>query len=260
MTHALPLSPIRGPWLAVLVLWLWSVSAPAATTLANAEASFDAANRLYEQGHFAAAATAYEQLLATGQTAATIHHNLGNAYFRTNQLGRAIWNYRMALRLTPRDPDCRANLQFARNAVQAANPPPEPFWQRQIMRLSLNEWTVLASAALWVWMGLLAAGQLRPAWKPALLRPLIVGGVATGLLTITLFAAQHVWAGDTWAIVSQTEVVLRHGPLEESPNLQLLHDGQELRVLDAKDDWLQVDGAQRGIGWLRRDQVLLLSS
>jgi Flp pilus assembly protein TadD len=64
------------------------------------------------------AAAAYEQILTNGAVSPALYFNLGNAHFKAGQLGRAIAAYRQAERLTPRDPDVRANLQFARNRVQ----------------------------------------------------------------------------------------------------------------------------------------------
>src|SRR5215467_3632580 len=84
-------------------------------SVANA---FDAANKLYEQGKFNEAAAAYEQVTNSGQVSTALYFNLGNAFFKAGQIGRAIVAYYQAERLNPRDSDLRANLQFARNQVQ----------------------------------------------------------------------------------------------------------------------------------------------
>jgi uncharacterized protein YgiM (DUF1202 family) len=59
------------------------------------------------------------------------------------------------------------------------------------------------------------------------------------------------------AIVITGDVVVRYGPLAESPTAFTVHDGAELRILDQKDEWLQVNAGPRRTGWLRRDQVLV---
>ncbi len=59
------------------------------------------------------------------------------------------------------------------------------------------------------------------------------------------------------AIVITREATVRYGPLAESPAAFTVHDGAELRVLDQKDEWLQVSAGPRRIGWLRRDQTIL---
>ena len=128
--------------------------------------AFEAANKLYEEGKFSDAATAYAKLLQGGQTSAALYFNLGNAFFKSGQIGRAIAAYRLAGQLTPRDPDVRANLQFARNQTQGPAVVPNR-WQRWLGRLTLNEWTVLAACAVWLWLVVLAVLQWRPSLRPA---------------------------------------------------------------------------------------------
>jgi tetratricopeptide (TPR) repeat protein len=251
--------PGRPRWagflLAVLAVALSCVQqAQAADLLAR----FDQANRLYEQGKFAPAAAAYEELARGGKVSAALYFNLGNACFKSGQLGRAIANYRLAERLAPRDPDIRANLQFARNCVVGGAYRPAPGWRRWTSRLTLNEWTVLTAGSLWVGFALLMLGEARPGRSRELRRYVLASGLVGVFCAAGLLLAWRERFLNTVAIVIQREVVMHHGPLEESPSLQTLHDGQELRLIDQKDNWLQLAGGTRGAGWLKRGQVLLL--
>ena len=81
-------------------------------------AEFNAANKLYAEGKFAEAASAYEKILQSGAVSPALYFNYGNAEFKSGNLGRAIAAYRQAAQLTPRDAEVRANLDFARNQVQ----------------------------------------------------------------------------------------------------------------------------------------------
>jgi tetratricopeptide (TPR) repeat protein len=219
-------------------------------------AAFDSANKLYEEGKFADAAAAYAKLAQSGQASSALYFNLGNAFFKSGQIGRAVAAYRTAGLLTPRDPDVRANLQFARNQVQGPTLSPSR-WQRWLGRLTLNEWTLLAAGAVWLWFLLLALLQWSPGLRPALKGYVITLAIAAGLLCCCLAAAFHEDRVTHQAIVITGEAVVRHGPLAVSPTAFTLHDGAELRVLDQKDEWLEVSAGPRRIGWLRREQVLL---
>ena len=72
------------------------------------------ANQHYEAGQYSEAAAIYETILASGLHHSSVYYNLGNAYFKQGDLGRAILNYRRAQRLDPRDADVTANLSIAR--------------------------------------------------------------------------------------------------------------------------------------------------
>ncbi len=220
--------------------------------------AFDRANKLGEEGKYAEAAAAYEKMLAVGRASPALYFNLGNALFKSGHIGQAILNYRLAERMAPRDPDIRANLRFARGSVAGSVAAPLSLSQRWTGRLTLNEWSVLSGVAFWLWLGMLVAGQFWPERRATWRRPLLASFTALVLFGSGLL----VGAGNRFltatAIVVEREAVLHHGPLEESPKLQTLHDGQELQVLDRKDNWLQVGGAARGVGWLRRDAVVLL--
>ena len=227
--------------------------------LSRAEISataFEAANKLYEEGKYSEAATAYAKLLQTGQTSAALYFNLGNAFFKSGQIGRAIGAYRLAAQITPRDPDVRANLQFARNQAQGPTLPPGR-WQRWLGRLSLNEWTVLAAGAVWLWLFLLAVRQWWPGLRAVLRGYVLTSAILAGLLCACAAVAFYNVRLARVAIVITNEAVVRHGPLAESQTAFTAHDGAELRMLDQKEEWLQVSAGPRQVGWLRRDQVIL---
>ena len=241
-------------FLALLLL----ASLPECSQAASSSAAFDAANRLYEEGKFADAVSAYEKLGQSGQVSAALYFNLGNAYFKSGQIGRAIAAYRTAQQITPRDPDLRANLQFARNQTPSPTLSPSR-WQRWLARLTLNEWILLAAGAVWLWLLLLAILQWRPALRPALRSYAFSMSAVGALLCLCVVAALRETRFTRTAIVVSGEATARYGPLAESPAAFTVHDGAELRVLDQKDEWLQVSAGPRRIGWLRRDQTLLLS-
>jgi hypothetical protein len=254
---------IRGSGLGIcLLLCSWLV-APGGLRAADLLPAFDQANRLYEQGQYTNAAIAYDKLIEAGHGSTTLYFNLGNAWFKAGQPGRAIAAYRHAERLAPRDPNVRFNLQFTRKQVTGGESRSRPIWQRYLQALTLNEWTVLAVCGWWLWFGLLALGE----WKSDLRRALrgytaTAGGIA-GVLVVSLGVALREASVARDAVVIVPTAVVRRGPLDESQVFYQLRDGSEVTVLDekpgtAKDSWLQVRDEARRIGWLKRDQVVLL--
>ncbi len=219
--------------------------------------AFEQANKYYEEGKYADAATAYNKLLAAGDASEALYFNRGNALFKMGQVGRAIASYRQAQQLSPRDPALRANLQFARTRARGGSPYQADRWRGWMTVLTVNEWTMLTASAVWLLFVLLALGQ----WRPELKRTLRSYVMATGVVVVVLGICFGVVLNNNFltqsAVVVVGEAEVRNGPLDESPAIYKLRDGVELNVIDEKDGWLQVVDASNRAGWLRRDQVLV---
>jgi len=220
-------------------------------------ADFSTANRLYAEGKFSDAASAYENILQTGAQSPALLFNYANAEFKAGNLGKAIAAYRRAELLAPRDSEIRANLGFVRNQVQGATIR-ESRWQSWFGVLTLNEGALLTAALFWVTLALLVARQLRPALVPKLKS-------ATRLFsTLTIFsasvlgvqAANHFWSAT--AVVVSTGATARSGPFDDAQSAFTVHDGAELSVLDRHDNWVQVAGGTGQTGWLTVKQVEVL--
>ena len=230
--------------------------------------TFDKANKLYEQSRFPEAAGAYQELIRSGLASPTLYFNLGNAFFKSGQTGRGIAAYRQAQRLAPRDPSIVFNLQFARKKVDGLDVDSTPAWQSWLAKLTLDEWTLLATGGFWLWFLLLALREYRTDLRKALQGYTLSAGVAALFLGCCLAMAVRDRDGTGSAVVTVQDAVVRYGPLEESPVHFQLRDGSEVAVLDekkapdggTKESWLQVrDSAQR-VGWLKRGQVTLFGS
>ncbi|MGB7769754.1 MAG: hypothetical protein WBN22_13000 [Verrucomicrobiia bacterium] len=224
---------------------------------ADATPEFNAANKLYAEGKFAAAAAAYEKILQSGAVSPALYFNYGNAEFKLGQLGRAIAAYRQAELLAPRDDEVRANLVFVRK--QVAGPTwSESRWEDWLGTLTLNEWAVLAAAAFWLTFLLFAVRQIRPAWRPRLRGFAFTIIVLTILSCAGLGAATAVHFTRPTAVVIESEATARSGPFAEAQDAFKARDGAELAVLDRRDNWLQVADGSGRIGWLPATQVEIL--
>src|ERR1041385_7273277 len=73
----------------ILFLVFLATSAPVARAQTPVS-GFEAANKLYYEANFTNAAAAYEKLIQSGQGSPALYFNLGNAWFKSGQLGRAI--------------------------------------------------------------------------------------------------------------------------------------------------------------------------
>jgi tetratricopeptide (TPR) repeat protein len=192
---------------------------------------------------YRAAALRYERLLDEGGIRnAKLFYNLGNAYYRSGDLGRAILNYRRAQTLAPSDNNVRQNLEAARAArVDRFSEPTETrvlrtllFWHFDLpfnARLTL---LACVSAAVWA---LAALRLFRPGLAPRTAL-FVAGGLTAALLLSVGFEGWSV--GDkAAAVVTAKEAVARKGDghhYEPAFN-QPLHAGAELRILERRGEW-----------------------
>ena len=252
--QAMPAVKSRGTLLqgVGLVLLLLSAMAARADSVTD---SFGQGNKLYEEGKYPQAAAAYEKLAQSGVVSSALYFNLGNAWLKSAHLGRAIYAYRKAEDIGPRDPDIRANLQIARNQAGANAALRGSLWTRWAGRLSLDEWTKAASGAVTLFFLVLAAREMVPTLRQS-------GGgwlIALGVLSLwmaaglALSANQHLL--EKTSVVVTPEAVVRVGPLDEAQSAFTVHDGAELLVLGRDGDWLQVSDAFKRIGWVAQKEV-----
>jgi tetratricopeptide (TPR) repeat protein len=228
------------------------------------------ANQLYESGQFGRAAQGYEQLLDQGFSDSTLFYNLGNAYFKQGDYGRAIFNYRQAERLAPRDADIQANLALARAkiadqaATTAQDSPAEGFFTRlghwTQHRLTLNE---LAIATLVLWFGVAALVILFNSLKK---RTLFREGVQYSLMiTVLLFAFGLVGLGSRLyveqtqpeGVIVVAEVNVTSGPGSQYTTEFKLPGGAEVNVVEQRGNWVRLALPDRAEaqGWVPANAV-----
>jgi tetratricopeptide (TPR) repeat protein len=224
---------------------------------ADASADFSAANKLYAEGKFAEAATAYDAILQTGAQSPALLFNAGNAEFKAGHLGQAIADYRQAELLAPRDAELRANLVFVRNQVQGA-PFRESRWQNWMGALTLNEGALLTVVFFWAMFALFAIRQIKPALAPKLRTTTRLAVVLTIFSSAVLALQSANRFNASIAVVTGAEATARSGPFDEAQGVFSARDGAELKVLDRHDDWVQVANNAGKIGWLSRKQVEVL--
>jgi hypothetical protein len=184
-------------------------------------------------------------------------YNLGNARFKAGQIGKAMAAYLEASHLAPRDPDIRANLQFARKRVQGPTLAGNSV-HAWLGRFTLDEWATAAAVTLWLVFAQLIGRQIWPAAKSAL-RPWTF--VASGLALLLIAGAGAAYSFEEsgrYAVVVVEKVQAHSSPFEGSDKTFDLQDGAEVRILDEKEGWLQVTTDPRRTGWIQKPNVDLL--
>jgi hypothetical protein len=236
-----------------LILWLaWALAASAQTTPIEIMLS---ANRSYETGDYEQAIAGYEALLTQKvRYSSVLYYNLGNAYFKRGDLGRAILNYRRAQQLTPRDADIAANLALARaQTVDRLEGADTGLWSSLAWLtgawLTLDEVAVLLLAVWCVLNALAVAAILLPRLRRWLRLAMIGLGLVLALGLLSVAARYYTaWQYPPLVVVAPT-VAVTSAPDEDEPARFTLHAGAEAYLLDALSGWRRIQIAGNLEGW-----------
>ncbi len=220
--------------------------------------SIDLFDRAKSPSEFRESAAVLESIVADGFCNGAVYYNLGNAYYRAGDFGRAILNYRKAKPYRPTDPLLEANLQQALlSAPGKIAEPPKPWWRYvifwndslayptrvkiAIVSLSLVPLIALVSVLFYrrrlVW---LAGGVLVIAFLFA---------IDAGLNSPESFNAKRaVITGETLA---RKGIGRDYEAAFDSP----LKDGAEFTVLEETNGWTFGHFNGIGDGWVRNEFV-----
>jgi len=243
---------------AVILLMLLFPLGTFAVTKADADSA-------YVRGEYQQAIKDYEALLKQG-VSADLYYNLGNAYYRTENITRAVLNYERALLLSPGDRDIRFNLQMARSkTIDKITPEQDMFfvtWYRSLVNLtSVDGWADIAliSLALAIVLALLYLFSER-IW----LRKV---GFFGAIILIVFFLLSNVFAHQQkdllvnrrGAIVTAPAVTVKSTPAKQGTDLFILHEGTKVTITDGSmKDWKGIRLADGKEGWIETQQIELI--
>ncbi len=248
---------------ALLAGMLLASLAPAPAHAADsAEALLARGIAAYEKGEYEAAATDFREVLDLGYDDAVVHYDLGNAYFKTGRLGRAIWHYRRAHALAPRDEDVAANLEYARflavDRVEGTGEPADRRVETPLDRVTSAE-AFRVAGALWVLAALAGvAWQLAPRGTDAWRRVAAVALAAWAVAFAAAAAVAHRAASLDEAVVLAEEAAVRNAPGPDFPTAFVLHEGAEVVVEGTRGDWTEISLSGDLRGWIESSRIARL--
>lgn len=131
------------------ILLLLSVLGFKALAQNEPKAYWEEANRAYEAQQYQHAIDNYEKILSHPMADDALYYNLGNAYYRNKQTGKAVLNYKRALRVNANNKMASENIAFIQRKTPGAPMPlPEIFFMKAyhavLNILSANAWAILS--------------------------------------------------------------------------------------------------------------------
>jgi tetratricopeptide (TPR) repeat protein len=221
---------------------------------------FEQANQLYLQAKYPDAVAQYEKIVQSGFESGELYFNLGNAYYKSGNIQKAILNYERARQLLPRDEDVQFNLQLANlQVVDKIDAVPRLFVYRwadsmlALFSLSTMGWIVysffiltLAAFAFFLY------ARTYPQKRLSMFAGLVFSTAL--ILTMIGYGVQSYKETNTeFAIVMSDVANIKAAPDSKGNDLFVLHKGLRVQVLDSVNHWRKIRLADGKVGWIPED-------
>jgi tetratricopeptide (TPR) repeat protein len=226
---------------------------------------FEEATSAYNDGKYESAIENYLQILENGEHSAALYYNLGNCYYKTNQIAPSIYYYEKALLLSPGDPEIENNLTYARQmTIDAIEPLPESglakIYNNIIGLWTFDQWgyaavvfVILFVLSYLAYFFLRLSSQKRIAFASSM-----ISMIVSCICIVFAFVQKSNYKADQPAIVFADECLVKSEPNNRSSEVFLLHEGTKVKVLDGLEDYKKIELADGKIGWVHQDEIKLL--
>jgi hypothetical protein len=220
------------------------------------------ANDLYAKGDYSNAAKEYEKVLNSVGIAPEIYFNLGNAYYKSNEIGKSILNYERALRLSPSFDDAKFNLELAQlKVVDNIVPSPTFFigrWiQNLIKLLTSNQWLFISFSVFILFLALIFLFIFGPS---RLIRQF---SFYFAIVLVGLSFVSFIFAGvrkgqmlnHSDAIIMSGVISVKSSPDKSGTDLFQLHEGAKVTIKSTLGSWTEIKLSNGGIGWVEQVNI-----
>jgi tetratricopeptide (TPR) repeat protein len=226
----------------------------------NLEELFLRANHSYRAEKYEEAIRIYNNILSQGFENANLYYNLGNCYFRLEQIGQSILYYEKARKINPNESDLIYNLELANlRVVDRIEIPPRFFmfnwWDKLKWYFSLDD-LVMFIILLFFLVVLILIGRLFIRWEK--LRTILMSLVfITSFIFLfwiyILFIRIDEYKNKVEAVILAPSVTVVSAPDENSTDMFILHEGVKILLNEQREEWVNISLADGKTGWIKND-------
>ncbi len=220
------------------------------------------ADSAYVRGDYAQAISLYEELLTEGESA-EVYYNLGNSYFKIDNMGKSILNYERALLLDPGNSDIRANLDIAKSKTQdnLVSTPSIFFvvWVNSLINtMSVKQWAIcgiITFALLLLALGIFFFTMSEKTKKFSFICAICLL-VLSLISNIFAYSQKRRLINRNDAIVLTPSVTVRSTPSESGTSLFILHEGTKVTIKDnSMQEWKEIELSDGKVGWISKEDI-----
>lgn len=243
------------PIYAIIALFFIFATLPGAD---NPDSAFVKAGELYTSGNYEEAIREWSAVENQGWVSAELYYNLGNAYFRSNKLGKARLYYEKAILLDPVDEDIRANLEFVESMLTDRFEEVPVFfglrWWNSFTSIFLpNTWLLITVFlfGLFIIAGVAytVSGSFR--LKRNAFFASILFLILSALTLMNTINQRNLLREPGTAVIMESSLVVKSAPRESAKDLFILHEGTKVSIETKLDEWSEIKISDGRKGWVR---------
>lgn len=224
------------------------------------------ADKAYSEKKYDVAVKAYEKLLSKNGESPEIYYNLGNSYYKLDNISKAILNYERALILNPGDSDIKANLDFVRSkTVDKITPVSKMFfiiWFDSLVQ-SVNErgWALMGIISFII---LLVSVSLYLFSKRYIIKKIsFICSIFLIVICIFFNVFSYIQRENVlnheYAIVMTPSVSVKSTPNEDGTELFILHEGSKIQIKDnTMKKWKEIRLEDGNVGWIPTNAIEII--
>ena len=227
---------------------------------------FTKANNLYNDSKYEKSIEIYFEILDSGVHSSELYYNLGNSFYKLNDIPNSILFYEKSLKLNPTDKDIINNLKMVNNAIiDDITKIPEPFFDDQLNKISNNlsysNWGLISLiiSFLFLLLFIFYFFSKEPIVKRTSFTLLFVLLFLIGITTKISLHAYEKNHLEKYAIIFSSKIEIKSEPNERSENLLILHMGTKVKIIDSfNDKWVKIKLVNGQEGWINNNEIKII--
>lgn len=249
----------------ILILLIFSVFVRVSVSQDTNKDKFYQGVTYFTAGSYDKALQVWTDIYRTGYRSANLDYNIGNAYFKVNNIPFAILYYERAYLLKPGDENINYNLQVARTLnVDRFQEIPELFfikWYNFVsLSLSTDTWAKISIISFIIFLLFLSLyiyssrhrSKILGFWLALFFIFMSLSSLALTIRNKSLVYNSHK------AIITSPLIIGKSSPDKSGNDLFVLHEGTKVTIEDEVGEWREIRLSDGNKGWVPGNSIIII--
>ncbi len=238
------------------IIYILSILILIPLLLCAKEYDLTAANNAYQEQNYQKAEEEYMRLVNEGVKNYELFYNLGNTYFKLNDLGNARLYYEKAAKFKPLDAELNENIAMLLSGIKDKEEVERSFLDTLLRKIYyvfsinlLGVFVVIFFILMMAFIVLLIMSR-NAVLKRIIKIFLVIFAVIFFLVTVIEIMRIRDFYSDNNAVILNEVVIAYSGPSEEFPQVFTIHEGLKVSIERYDNDWVLIKLPSGNGGWI----------